>query len=155
MLMSVLEPETDEFLARKRYERQEVVAGHRNDYGKRRKVARGSGTVAIRTPRVRQSLTPFKSQVLRSYQRGSDNLKAMIPELYLHGLAAGDFELALRGFLGEGAALSAASVSRLKKQWETEYERWRQRSPKANRYAYLGATVSIPKPAWPVTRRRF
>jgi hypothetical protein len=34
--------------------------------------------------------------------------------LYLHGLAHSDIELALRGLLGEGAPLSAASLSRLK-----------------------------------------
>jgi putative transposase len=28
-----------------------------------------------------------------------------LPELYLHGLAQGDFDLALRGLLGEGAPL--------------------------------------------------
>ncbi|HSW63486.1 MAG TPA: hypothetical protein VLH56_09285, partial [Dissulfurispiraceae bacterium] len=38
----------------------------------------------------------------------------MLPELYLHGLATGDFELAMRGLLGEGAPLSASSVDRLK-----------------------------------------
>ena len=33
-----------------------------------------------------------------------------IPELYLHGLALGDFDLALRGLLGDKAALSASTV---------------------------------------------
>jgi len=36
-------------------------------------------------------------------RRKSKELGAMLPELYLHGLAKGDFELALRGLLGEGA----------------------------------------------------
>ena len=35
----------------------------------------------------------------------------MLPPLFVHGLASGDFELALRGLLGEGAPLSAASSS--------------------------------------------
>ena len=48
--------------------------------------------------------------------------------MYLHGLALGDFELALRGLLGEGAPLSAASIARLKAQWQGEYDLWRQRS---------------------------
>ena len=123
MLMSVLEVEVEDFLGRKRYERQAGSVGYRNGYGKKRRVAIGSGTMKLRAPRVRESQQPFKSQVLKSYQRQSDNLKAMIPELYLHGLATGDFELALRGFLGDGASLSASSVSRLKEQWESEYER--------------------------------
>ena len=37
----------------------------------------------------------------------------MLPELYLHGLAEGDFDLALQGLLGEEAPLSARTVARL------------------------------------------
>jgi len=44
----------------------------------------------------------------------------------LHGLAKGDFELALRGLLGEGAPLSASSIERLKAKWQIEYEEWKQ-----------------------------
>jgi len=50
-----------------------------------------------------------------------------LPDLYLHGLAAGDFDLALRGLLGEGAPLSAASIGRLKAGWHAEYEVWKGR----------------------------
>jgi len=39
----------------------------------------------------------------------------------------GDFELALRGLLGDGAPLSPASLLRLKTQWQGEYETWKQR----------------------------
>jgi len=51
-----------------------------------------------------------------------------LPELYLHGVAQGDFELALRGLLGEGAPLSGASIARLKGKWQAEYEEWQERS---------------------------
>ena len=44
MLVSVLESEVEEFLGRKRYERQADSGGYRNGYGKKRKVAIGSGT---------------------------------------------------------------------------------------------------------------
>jgi len=145
MLMSVLDAEVEDFLGRKRYERQAGSVGYRNGYGKRRRVALGSGTVKLRAPRVRESRQPFKSQVLKSYQRQSSHLKAMIPELYLHGLATGDFELALRGFLGDGASLSASSVSRLKEQWEAEYERWRKRSLGEGPYVYLWCDGIYPK----------
>jgi transposase-like protein len=69
----------------------------------------------------------------------------MIPELYLHGLATGDFALALRGFLGDGASLSASSVSRLKEQWEAEYERWRKRSLGEGHYVYLWCDGIYPR----------
>jgi putative transposase len=39
----------------------------------------------------------------------------------------GNFELALRGLLGEGAPLSPASLLRLKTQWRGEYETWKTR----------------------------
>ncbi len=38
----------------------------------------------------------------------------LLPQLYLHGLALGDFDLALRGRLGEEAPLSPATIQRLK-----------------------------------------
>ena len=145
MLMSVLDAEVEDFLGRKRYERQSGSVGYRNGYGKQRKVAIGSGTMKLRAPRVRESRRPFKSQVLKSYQRQSGHLKAMIPELYLHGLATGDFELALRGFLGDGASLSASSVVRLKEQWEDEYESWRKRSLGESQYVYFWCDGIYPK----------
>ena len=145
MLMSVLDAEVEEFLGRKRYERQSGSVGYRNGYGKKRKVAIGSGTMKLRAPRVRESRQPFKSQVLKSYERQSGHLKAMIPQLYLHGLATGDFELALRGFLGDGASLSASSVVRLKEQWEGEYESWRKRPLGESQYVYFWCDGIYPK----------
>ncbi len=51
----------------------------------------------------------------------------MLPELYLHGLASGDFTLALRGLLGDGAPLSASSVQRLTEDWQRDFTCWQQR----------------------------
>jgi len=48
-----------------------------------------------------------------AYQKVSE----LIPQLYLHGLSVGDFDLALCGLLGEDAPLSAATVSRPKVGW--------------------------------------
>ena len=52
----------------------------------------------------------------------------MLPELYLHGLALGDFELALRGLFGEGSPLSASTVARVKERWHQEAAAWHERS---------------------------
>src|SRR5204862_5834303 len=57
---------------------------------------------------------------------------------YLHGLAERDFELALRGLLGDGAPLSASSIGRLKERWLEEYRTWRQR-PIEGELVYLWA----------------
>jgi len=153
MLREVLEVEVEEFLGRKRHERSstgsarnsEEFRGYRNGYGQERRVTVGSGTLPIRAPRVRETAERFASQVLRSYERRSDQIKELIPELYVQGLATGDFEPALRGLLGEGASLSPATVTRLKAQWEEEYEQWRKRPLDEHGYAYLWCDGVYPK----------
>ena len=55
-------------------------------------------------------------------------MNQLIPELYLHGLAQGDFDLALRGLLGEDAPISASTVARLKEGWQGELGQWKERS---------------------------
>lgn len=63
----------------------------------------------------------------------------MLPELYLHGLATGDFELALRGLLGDGAPLSSASLQRLKTKWQLEYESWKKQDLSGLKIVYQWA----------------
>ena len=53
------------------------------------------------------------------------HMYAVVP--YMHGLASGDFELALSGLLGEQAPLSASTVARAKERWQAEYSEWQQR----------------------------
>ena len=59
--------------------------------------------------------------MLPLFARRTKEVGELIPELYLHGLAEGDFELALRGLLGEGAPLSKASIRRLRAVWSSEF----------------------------------
>ena len=63
----------------------------------------------------------------------------MLPELYLHGLAKGDFELAMRGLLGDGAPLSRSSIERLKAGWQLEREEWKKRDLSAVEVVYMWA----------------
>src|SRR6266571_2212721 len=103
LLQQLLAEEVEEVLGRRRYERREGVdaaPGYRNGWGKPRRLSLMSGTITVRRP---------------------------LPELYLHGLAHGDFDLALRGLLGTGAPLSAASIARLKGSWQAEYQTWKRR----------------------------
>lgn len=97
------------------------------------------GTVEIRRPRVRNLDERFESKILPMFKRQSREVRGIIPELYLHGLASGDFELALRGLLGEGAPLSASSLQRLKEKWQGEYEQWRSTVVEESEWAYLWA----------------
>ena len=81
----------------------------------------------------------FESRVLPLFARRTKEIGALLPELYLHGLAEGDFELAFRGLLGEGAPLSKASIRRLRKGWNEEFEAWSRRSLEDREVVYLWA----------------
>jgi transposase-like protein len=141
-IQEILEQEVSEFLGRKKSER--VGCGidsrrvYRNGYGKPRRLALMSGTVKVRRPRLRNT-DEFESRVLPLFRRQSGELGEALRELYLHGLSKGDFELALRGLLGEGAALSGASIQRLKAKWQEEYEEWKNRDLSQLRVAYQWA----------------
>lgn len=132
-LQHLLEEEVTTFLGRARHERRGTVspidppAGSRNGYGKSRAFSMMSGTVMVRRPRVRDLTDRFASKVLPLFTRRTQEVGTLLPELYLHGLSTGDFDLALRSLLGEGAPLSASSIQRLKARFELEYETWTTR----------------------------
>jgi len=129
LLQRVLEEEVECLLDRSKSERREPgqPRGYRNGYGKERRLATSMGTIALRRPRVRDTEEPLVSRVLPLFKRRTQQVGALLPTLYLHGLSSGDFELAMRGLLGEGAPLSASSISRLKEVWTGEYQTWKRR----------------------------
>lgn len=113
----------------------------RNGHGKERKITTGSGTIAVRAPRVedRRVGHSFCSRILPPYLRKSANVESILPVLYLKGLSGNAFGAALSGLLGDDAGgLSASSISALKKQWYEELDAWRQR-PIDEHYVYLWA----------------
>src|ERR1043166_5930474 len=108
-IQALLEEEVTELLGRTKSARREGVdasLGYRNGYGKPRRLTLTSGTITVRRPRVRDLNERFVSRVLPLFKRQTKEVGELLPQLYLHGLALGDFELALRGLLGEGAPLS-------------------------------------------------
>jgi putative transposase len=105
----------------------EASAGMRNGHGKSRRLSLSAGTITVRRPRVRGMAERFISRVLPLFKRRTHEVGELLPTLYLHGLALGDFDLALRGLLGEAAPLSPTSLARLKAQWQREYETWKRR----------------------------
>jgi putative transposase len=130
-IQSLLEAEVEELLGRQKSERRQIADSetvYRNGYGKERRLTLGCGTIKLRRPRVRGLEGRFESQVLPLFSRRTREVNQLIPELYLHGLALGDFDLALRGLLGKDAPISAGTVARLKEKWQAEVEEWRQRS---------------------------
>jgi putative transposase len=157
MIAAALKAEADEYIERFAGERDEdgkrmVV---RNGRARERRVTVGSGTVAIRAPRVNDTRVDpgsgerqrFSSKILPAYARRSPKVNDVLPVLYLRGLSTGDFRPALEQLLGEDAAgLSPSTISRLCKDWEAEHARFRQRSLRFHQYAYLfvdGVHVSV------------
>ena len=157
MIAAALRAEADEYLARFADELDED--GHRlvvgNGRARERRVTVGSGTVPVRAPRVNDKRVDeeggerqrFGSKILPAYARRSPKVTEVLPILYLRGLSTGDFRPALEGLLGEDASgLSASTISRLCKEWESYHERFRKRLLSFSRYAYLfvdGVHVSV------------
>ena len=55
-------------------------------------------------------------------------------------LSTGDFQESLQSLLGADASgLSAGTISRLKRQWEEDYDQWRKRDLSNRRYVYIWA----------------
>lgn len=141
-VQDLLEEEVTALVGRRKSERRVDVDAppvYRNGYGKPRKLAMMSGTIELRRPRVRGLEEQFESRVLPLFGRRTQEVGELLPQLYLHGLAQGDFELALRGLLGEGAPLSESSIERLRDKWVAEFEAWRRRSLHGLEPVYLWA----------------
>ena len=91
-VQAVLEEEVTDALGRQRYERRDGIdapVGHRNGYGKPRRLGLQTGTIVVRRPRVRGLEEQFESRLLPMFVRRSEQVAGLLPELYLHGLAQG------------------------------------------------------------------
>ena len=130
MVQYMLEEEVTEFLGRLKSARRSDAdndSGYRNGHAPARKLTLSSGTIRVRRPRVRDTEERFVSRLLPLFVSRTARVSELIPQLYLHGLSEGDFDLALRGLLGDDAPLSASTVSRLKERWNAELAEWRGR----------------------------
>ena len=65
------------------------------------------------------------------------SIDALIPVLYLKGVATNDFSEALEAILGPNATgLSATNIVRLKEGWKKDYDDWQSRDLSQSRYVY-------------------
>ena len=72
--------------------------------------------------------------------RRTTSLDALLPVLYLRGLSTGDFQEALTALLGKDAPnLSPSVISRLKDDWQGDYDRWQRRDLSTRHYVYVWA----------------
>jgi putative transposase len=143
LIQQALQEEIQAVLGREYYEHHEPgeLKRYRNGFGRQRKVVVGSGSIDLRVPRLRE---PFESQIVGRYQRMSEQMQRLIPQLYLHGLATGDFRQCFDAFVGPEAPLSSASIVRLKQSWQKDYELWSKRSLEED-YLYVWADGVYPK----------
>lgn len=143
MLASALQLEVEDYIGKYR----DLVGenGHRlvvkNGVSQSRTITVGSGSMSLRAPRVddRREGERFLSSILPPYLRKSPKIESLLPLLYLKGLSTNDFRSALADMLGEGTlGLSPASIVRLKKQWDDEFESWSRRRI-TKKYVYIWA----------------
>lgn len=143
LLMTALEAEVEDTISKYKDEVDEdgnrlVV---RNGKSRTRTVTLGSGAVEIEAPRVndKREGKKFTSKILPPYLRKSAKIESLIPALYLRGISTGKMGDTLEEFFGEGTmGLSPATVSRLIKSWEKDFEFFKRR-PITKKYAYIWA----------------
>ena len=115
----------------------------RNGYLPEREIVTGVGPVSVKVPKVRSRQgepVVFHSSLVPPYVRRTKTLDAALPWLYLKGIATGQMKEALQVLVGPQArGLSASVVSQLKRQWQSEYERWCKRRLDKDRWVYLWA----------------
>lgn len=147
MLAAALQAEVADYIARHAGEVDDN--GHRlvvrNGYHAERQVMTAAGAVSVTAPRVNDKrIDPdtgtrkkFASSILPAWARKSTQVSEVLPLLYLHGLSTSDFGPALEQFLGSGAGLSPASITRLTAQWQDEAKAFAQRDLSQVDYVYL------------------
>jgi transposase-like protein len=149
MLAAALEAEVAEYLAahgevRDAHGRRLVV---RNGHHEAREVLTVAGAVQVRAPRVNDERVDeqtgerrrFTSVILPPWCRKSPKIEEVLPLLYLHGLSGLDFVPAPEGFLGTGAGLSAATITRLTQTCKDECKACAARDLSGVDYVYLWA----------------
>ena len=144
LLAQAVEAELDVFLEQYKALRVEGKnAVVRNGHLPERSIQTGIGDVEVKVPKVRDRSgqgIKFNSKLVPPYLKRTKKLEEFIPWLYLRGISTGDMQNTLENLLGQDASgLSANSVSRLKQEWEQEYEQWRKRDLSKHRYVYIWA----------------
>jgi putative transposase len=94
-IQALLEEEVTTLLGRSKSARRAAVdasKGLRNGYGNPRRLTLTTGTITVRRPRVRGLDERFVSRVLPLFKRRTREVGELLPQLYLHGLALGDFD---------------------------------------------------------------
>jgi putative transposase len=136
MLQRAIEVEAAEFIGRGSYARRSgEEATYRNGY-KPRHVSTGEGPIDLLIPQTRNGPEPFQTVILGAFQRRSETLEALIPQLYVKGLSDRDISDTFKQVL-EDEGVSPATVSRVAQQIGEDFDAWRTRSLAAYDVLYL------------------
>lgn len=115
----------------------------RNGYLPKRPIQTGLGDIEVKVPKVRDRSgtgIKFTSSLVPPYLKRTKNIEEFLPWLYLRGISTGDFSETLKHLLGPAApGLSAATICRLKQDWEQDYQNWTRRDLSKKRYVYVWA----------------
>jgi len=144
-LAQAIEVEVESFLA----SYSDLKAGNglqavvRNGHLPERTIQTGLGEVKVKVPKVRdrsEKGIKFNSNLVPPYLKRAKSIEELLPWLYLKGISTGDFQDTLHSLLGvDATGLSSSTISRLKKQWETDYGKWRKRDLSNRRFVYIWA----------------
>lgn len=145
LLAQAIEVEVESFLA----SYSDLKAGNglqavvRNGHLPERTIQTGLGEVKVKVPKVRdrsEKGIKFNSNLVPPYLKRAKSIEELLPWLYLKGISTGDFQDTLHSLLGvDATGLSSSTISRLKKQWETDYGKWRKRDLSNRRFVYIWA----------------
>ena len=114
----------------------------RNGYHKSRVVQTARGNVEVKLPRVddRKATEKFVSKILPPFARKTPTVETLIAALYLAGVSSNKFQEALSSVFGEDSkGFSSASIVRLTKEWQKEFEQWKRRDLRGKEYVYVWA----------------
>lgn len=139
VLQQAIEAEVDAFLGRARYERRGVDAapGSRNGWHQPVAVKTTMGPISLSRPKLRDTDEKFCSQLFGLGVTRTNALEALVISSWVRGLSDRDIEAALREALGDEAALSRSTISRICQEIKDEFTAFSTSDLSAHRIDYL------------------
>ena len=130
LLQAAIEAEVTAYLGRDRYERtascEDARAGMRNGYCPTT-VKTTAGPVTLQRPKVRGTTERFASQLFGKGVTKTNALESLVIAGFVRGLSIRDVEATLVEALGEGAAVSKSTVSRVCEEIQAQFQAWSAR----------------------------
>ena len=138
-LTGLMDAELTHHLGRKKYERVDGDANHRNGTYSRKFCIKGIGEVEMRVPRDRNG--DFNTQVIPRSQQYEDAITEDLSLMYLTGISTRSLSLISRRLIGRN--ISHQEVSKANKDLTEAVERWRGRdlSNEAIKYLYVDGVI--------------